>query len=73
MTGNSTVEKKRNALAHKLYKATKPKGTAPPVTYCNANTIGRLEAIIMPSPRADANQHMQHASRGLGAQIVRPV
>ena len=62
---------RRNALAYKLYAATKPKNTAPPVTYTNATMPGVYRGHAMASPRADADAHMQHPSRGLGVQVTR--
>ena len=62
---------RRNALAYKLYAATKPKNTAPPVTYTNATTKGLYRGHVMASPRADADNHLSHASRGLSVQVTR--
>jgi len=63
----------REAKAHRLYKATKPTNLTPPITYGNAMTKGAYIGSVMASPRADANDHMQHASRDSGAQITRCV
>jgi hypothetical protein len=56
----------------KAYKAKKPTNLTPPPTYGNAST---KEPLVLPKwhVRAGANDHFQHASRGLGAQIVRAV
>ena len=62
---------RRNALAYRLYAATKPKGTTPPVTYTNATTKGAYLGHAMASPRADADNHLSIASRGLSAQLTR--
>ena len=62
---------RRNALAYKLYAATKPANTTPPVTYTNATTKGTYPGHAMASPRADADAHFDHPSRGLTVQIER--
>ena len=61
----------REAVAHRLYKATKPTNLTPAVTYGNATTDGLLKAICMASPRVEANDNLLYASRDSGAQIVR--
>ena len=60
----------REAKAHRLYKATKPTNLVAAPTYCNASMKGLYSGSGMASPRADANDHIQHASRDSGAQIV---
>ena len=62
---------RRNALAYRLYAATKPTNTTPPITITNATTKGLYHGHVMASPRADADAHMQHPSRGLGPQVTR--
>ena len=57
----------------KAYTATKPTNLVQPATYTNAAMRELLKAPVMQSPRADAGQHFEHASLGLGAQIVRAV
>lgn len=63
----------REAVAHRLYKATKPTNLVAPITYGNATTTGPYVASVMASPRADANDNQKYASRDSGAQIVRCV
>lgn len=60
-----------DSKAFGLYKATKPHDAAPPVTYTNATTKGAYLGHAMASPRADADAHMQHPSRGLSPQVTR--
>lgn len=67
------AENERNAKAYKLYAATKRKDLVPPVTYTNATTTGLYRGHAMASPRGNADDHFQHHTRGLGAQIVRAV
>lgn len=70
----SRADQIREAAAYKTsLKAIKPAGLTPPVTFTNATTKGPYKGHAMASPRADADAHMQHASRGLGVQIVRAV
>ena len=61
----------KEAMAAKLYAATKPADLTPSVTYTNATTTGLYTGNSMQSPRAGADDHLAHVSRGLGAQIVR--
>ena len=61
----------REAIAYKLYKATKPTNLTPALTYGNATTTGSYVRPVMASSMADANDHMSYASRDSGAMIVR--
>ena len=61
----------REAVAYRLYKATKPTNLTPALTYGNATTTGLYVRPVMASPRFDANDHMSCASRDSGAMIVR--
>lgn len=70
---NSAELRTRDATASRLYAATKPTNLVQPATYTNAAMRELLKAPVMQSPRADAGQHFEHASLGLGAQIVRAV
>lgn len=60
-----------DAKAHRLYAASKPPGLVPPITYTNATTEGLYKRPAMASPRADADNHLLHSSRGLTKQIDR--
>ena len=56
---------------YEAYKAIKPTNLTPAPTYGNAATTGLYVRPVMASPRADANDHQQYASRDSGAMIVR--
>lgn len=56
---------------YKDFKAAKPTNLVAAPTYTNATTKGLYRGSVMASPRADADAHMQHASRDSGAMIVR--
>ena len=58
-----------DARLQTAYAATKPTNLVQPATYTNAAMREPLKAPVMQSPRADAGQHFEHASLGLGAQI----
>ena len=60
-----------DAKAFRLYKATKPHDAALPVTYTNATTEGHYGGHAMASPRADADNHLSIASRGLSPHVTR--
>ena len=59
----------RDRMAHRLYKATKRTDLVPPMTYTNATTEGLYTGNNMQSPRAEADNNLQHYSLKLGAQI----
>lgn len=61
----------REAKAYRLYKATRPTNLTTPPTYVNAAMKAPYVRPVMASPRADANDHQQYASRDSGAMIVR--
>ena len=61
----------RDALAYRLYAATKPHDATPPITYTNATVKEAYVRSVMASPRADADNHLSITSRGLSVQIER--
>lgn len=61
----------RDAQAYRLYAATKPNDATPPITITNATSKGLYTGHAMASPRADADNHLSIASRGLSVQIER--
>lgn len=65
------ADARRNALAYKLYAATKPTDATPPITHTNATMKGLYTGHAMASSRADADNHLSVPSRGLSVQIVR--
>lgn len=69
MSGPNQKERERAAKAQRLYAASKPGNLTPPATYGNATTKEAYTGNVMQSPRADADEHFNHASLGLAAQI----
>ena len=63
-------EQSSEAVAQRLYAASKPRNLTPPPTFTNA---AMKAAYVPPSwpVRAGADSHFNHASLGMGAQIVR--
>ena len=64
-------EQSREAVAMRLYAASKPRNLTPPPTFTNAAMKAPYVRPVMASPRAEADDNLQHASRDSGAQIVR--
>lgn len=63
-------DQRRDALAFRLYAATKPKGTTPPITYGAHSTTGRYAGNNMSPARTGANDHLLVASRSTGGEIA---
>ena len=61
----------REARAYQAFKATKRTDATPSRTFVNSAMKVPYKGLAMASPRADADAHLQHASRDSGAQIVR--
>ena len=64
------TDQAREAVAMRLYAASKPRNLTPPPTFTNA----AIKAAYVPPSwpvRAGADSHLNHASLGMGAQIVR--
>lgn len=59
------------AKAFRLYAATKPHDATPSISVTNATMKGLYRGHAMASPRADADNHLQHFSRGLTVQTER--
>ena len=62
---------RREAQAQRLYAANKDVNLTPSVTFTNATTTGLYSGNSMASVRAGADDHLEHASRGMGKQLVR--
>ena len=65
------TDQAREAVAQRLFAASKPRNLTPPPTYTNATTKELYYGSAMASPRAEADDNLRHASRDSGAQIVR--
>lgn len=61
--------KEYNADLQRKYAGSKPAGAAPSITFCNANTGQKLTGNHMGGARPGADDHLMHASHGMGAQI----
>ena len=64
---------RKEAAAQRLYAATKPADLTPSITHTNATTKGLYTGNSMASVRVGADDHLEHASRGMGKQLVRCV
>ena len=65
------TDQAREAVAMRLYAASKPANLVAPPTYTNAAMKAPYVRPVMASPRAEADDNLQHASRDSGAQITR--
>ena len=66
---NSAELRARDATATKLYAATKATNLVPPRTHGNHAMKSLYTGNSMQSPRAEADNNLQHDSLKLGAQI----
>ena len=64
---------RKEAAAQRLYAASKDANLTPSVTYTNATTKGIYQGFGMATVRVGADDHLQHASLGMGKQLVRCV
>ena len=64
---------RKEATAQRLYAASKDTNIVPSITFTNATTTGLYSGNSMASVRAGADDHLVHASRGMGKQLVRCV
>lgn len=64
-----TEDKAASAEAYKQYAISKPFNATPSITHGNATTSRDYRGSNMQSPRANADQHLQHASLGLSVQL----
>ena len=65
------TDQAREAVAQRLYAASKPADLVAPPTHINSAMRAPLVRPVMASPRAEADDNLQHVSRDSGAQIVR--
>jgi len=71
MKTQSQQERDRLASEYRAERAARCPKLTPSITWTNATTRGSYTGNSMNSGRAGADDHMQHRSAAMGAQIVR--
>ena len=66
----SRIFQRQEAADQRAYAKAKPANLTPSITYGNASTGSQYTSPVW-SVRAGADEHLEHASLPMGAQIIR--